>query len=297
MIRTVIALFVGAVALCGYIIISQQPDRQAANPLPLASTESDVARAASTPLLPEGLNSNPEQPVAAPAPTPVPEPVLVAAPTPAPAARPAIVIDETDLANTTANVLAGLGLHVDVRNMTNDTDTSAANVLAGLGVIEEAERQKPAPKSALEFMVVRLLQEGVSDTEIGVRVNAAALNGEISVPKILVTSQGTVDTTVLLEAIVTAARSAATGEAPPVPEVPTGEGSGVEVRVVQRAAETEQYRFYTVAQGDSLGGIAAKFYGDVNKYRIIYEANRSLISSPDQIKTGQRLAIPKLPEV
>jgi len=292
MIRTVIALFVGAVALCGYII-SQQPDRQAVNPLPMASIESDVARAAPQPILPEGLSTATEAVVRTP-PLAAPEPIIVAAP--APVTTPTIEIDETDLTMTTANVLAGLGLHVDVRNMAQEADLGTANVLAGLGVIDGAATPKPAPKSALEFMVIDLLQKGVSDTKIDETINAAALAGDISVPKILVTSQGNVDTDVLLEAIVTTARSVATGQAPPVPDVPTGEGTGVEVRVVQRAAETEQYRFYTVASGDSLGGIAAKFYGDVNKYQVIYEANRSLISSPDQIKTGQRLAIPKLPE-
>lgn len=293
MIRTVIALFVGAVALCGYIIISQQPDRQAANPLPLASTESDVARAATQPLLPEGLNTPVEEAAVRTPPAPVsPPPIVVAAPE----VKPEITIDETDLISTTANVLAGLGLHVDVRNMAQESTVGTANVLADLGLIEGAAPQKPAPRSALEFMVIELLKEGVSDDEIDTTINAAAIAGDISVPKILVTSQGTVDTEVLLEAIVTTARSVATGEAPPVPEVPTGEGTGVEVRVVQRAAETEQYRFYTVAPGDSLGGISAKFYGDVNKYQVIYEANRGLLSSPDQIKTGQRLAIPKLPE-
>lgn len=295
MIRTVIALFVGAVALCGYIIMKQQPDRQAIDQLPMATIQSDVARASNPPLLASGLDDIEDAVVRTPPTIVAPEPLIVtaaAAPT-----QPEITIDDTDLANTTANVLAGLGLHVDVRNMSSEVQSGTADVLAGLGVIDGAERPKPAPRSALEFMVIELLQQGLSDTEIDTKINTAAIAGEISVPKILVTSQGNVDTEVLLQAIVTTARSVATGIAPPVPDVPTGEGSGVEVRVVQRASETEQYRFYTVAQGDSLGGISAKFYGDVNKYQIIYEANRSLLSSPDQIKTGQRLAIPKLPEV
>lgn len=296
MIRAVIALFVVAVALCGYIIINQQPNRQAASPLPMANGQGDVTRATTAPLLSQDIAQQPTPAVVQTPPAAVVLPAPVIVQTPVAPTRSDITIDQVDLVQTTANVLAGLGLHVDVRNMSNGTQAGTVNVLADLGVIPEAEQPKPAPRSALEFMVIALLKEGLSDTEIDERINAAALAGEISVPKILVTPQGTVDTEVLLEAIVTTARSVATGIAPPVPDVPTGEGSGVEVRVVQRAAETEQYRFYTVAAGDSLGGISAKFYGDVNKFQIIYEANRGLLSSPDQIKVGQRLAIPKLPE-
>jgi len=66
------------------------------------------------------------------------------------------------------------------------------------------------------------------------------------------------------------------------------------VRVVQRADETEQYRFYTVGAGDSLGAIAIKFYGDARFYAAIFDANRAILSSPDRIRTGQRLVIPEV---
>ena len=49
---------------------------------------------------------------------------------------------------------------------------------------------------------------------------------------------------------------------------------------------------YVVARGDTLSGIAKKFYGNANKYMTIYEANRSQLSSPDEIRVGQRLVIP-----
>jgi nucleoid-associated protein YgaU len=49
---------------------------------------------------------------------------------------------------------------------------------------------------------------------------------------------------------------------------------------------------YTVASGDSLSKIAAKFYGDAAKWRRIYEANRDIITNPDLIHPGQSLKIP-----
>jgi nucleoid-associated protein YgaU len=110
----------------------------------------------------------------------------------------------------------------------------------------------------------------------------------------LVTSDGRVDTSTLLASIVAEARIATGGAAPEIPDVPLGSSEGVEVRVVQRATGTEQYRFYTVNPGDSLGSIAVKFYGSVGYYPEIFEANRAKLSSPDRIQAGQRLVIPNL---
>ena len=50
--------------------------------------------------------------------------------------------------------------------------------------------------------------------------------------------------------------------------------------------------YYEVVEGDTLSGIAQRFYGDASKYMTIYEANRSQLSSPDEIRVGQRLVIP-----
>ena len=52
-------------------------------------------------------------------------------------------------------------------------------------------------------------------------------------------------------------------------------------------------RTYTVVKGDSLSRIAQHQYGDANKWRKIYEANRDLIKDPDLIYPGQALKIPE----
>ena len=50
---------------------------------------------------------------------------------------------------------------------------------------------------------------------------------------------------------------------------------------------------YTVVKGDTLSRIAKQFYGDANKWRKIYDANKALIgNNPDLIKPGQVLNIP-----
>ncbi|HET7241496.1 MAG TPA: LysM peptidoglycan-binding domain-containing protein [Gemmatimonadales bacterium] len=51
-------------------------------------------------------------------------------------------------------------------------------------------------------------------------------------------------------------------------------------------------RSYTVVKGDSLSKIAKHFYGDAQKWRKIYEANRDEIKNPDLIYPGQTFTIP-----
>jgi nucleoid-associated protein YgaU len=50
--------------------------------------------------------------------------------------------------------------------------------------------------------------------------------------------------------------------------------------------------FYDVKSGDTLSKIAKQFYGDANKYNQIFEANRPMLKSADEIYPGQKLRIP-----
>jgi len=47
-----------------------------------------------------------------------------------------------------------------------------------------------------------------------------------------------------------------------------------------------------VKPGDTLSAIAKEVYGDANKYPVIFEANKPMLSSPDRIYPGQKLVIP-----
>ena len=51
-------------------------------------------------------------------------------------------------------------------------------------------------------------------------------------------------------------------------------------------------RTYVVVEGDSLSKIARREYGDANKWRTIYEANKDLINDPDLIFPGQKMKVP-----
>jgi nucleoid-associated protein YgaU len=53
-------------------------------------------------------------------------------------------------------------------------------------------------------------------------------------------------------------------------------------------------QYHDVVSGDTLSAIAKKFYGDANKYPVIFEANKPMLSHPDKIYPGQKLRIPAL---
>lgn len=61
---------------------------------------------------------------------------------------------------------------------------------------------------------------------------------------------------------------------------------------VDRSAPEAKY--YTVVSGDTLSKISKQFYGDANKYNVIFEANKPMLSHPDKIYPGQNLRIPPL---
>lgn len=53
-------------------------------------------------------------------------------------------------------------------------------------------------------------------------------------------------------------------------------------------------QFHTVAAGENLSVISKKYYGDPNKYPVIFEANKPMLSDPDKIYPGQVLRIPPI---
>ena len=53
-------------------------------------------------------------------------------------------------------------------------------------------------------------------------------------------------------------------------------------------------QFHDVVSGDTLSAIAKKYYGDANKYNVIFEANKPMLSDPNKIYPGQKLRIPAL---
>ena len=92
--------------------------------------------------------------------------------------------------------------------------------------------------------------------------------------------------------------------AEPSPAQPVAQAAEPLPQEKPEAAKTETpkaaaSREYVVAEGDTLGGIAKKFYGpqEGNKsanITKIFEANRQILKSVDDIYVGQKLTIPSL---
>jgi len=73
-------------------------------------------------------------------------------------------------------------------------------------------------------------------------------------------------------------------EPEPVPEV---------VEEVEEIVMPEVYVRYTVRRGDSLWSIADSFYGEPLRWKEIWKANHDQLPTPDALKVGMVLIIPK----
>ena len=210
-------------------------------------------------------------------------------------AKPIVRSGDTSLDLTTASILADLSLGEKPQIAPEAQELQAMSNAALTGLRAMRAKKAAAVETTLEALVVQALREGQNDGYIDALVNEAAGKGRIIVPSALVTSDGRVDTAVLLSSLVAQAQVASGAASPVRPGDVTASGDGVEVRVVQKAiGGSESHQFYTVLPGDSLGAIAVKFYGDVTHFTAIFNANRAILSSPDRLNVGQRLVIPAI---
>ncbi len=61
-----------------------------------------------------------------------------------------------------------------------------------------------------------------------------------------------------------------------------------------KVANTNYYTKHTVSKGESLSKISKHYYDDAMKYKAIFDANRNILSNPDEIEVGQELVIPNI---
>jgi nucleoid-associated protein YgaU len=65
-------------------------------------------------------------------------------------------------------------------------------------------------------------------------------------------------------------------------------------RTTETPAPPEGVRRHTVKKGDSLFSLARWYYGDSEKFGVIYQANRGVLREPDPLPIGADLVIPEL---
>ena len=85
-------------------------------------------------------------------------------------------------------------------------------------------------------------------------------------------------------------QSGANSNAPAAPK--KADFSNVQSGVGTTAPTPTVERMYTVVKGDTLSKIAKTYYGNANKWKLIFEANGDQIKNADLIKPGQVLKIP-----
>jgi nucleoid-associated protein YgaU len=69
--------------------------------------------------------------------------------------------------------------------------------------------------------------------------------------------------------------------------------AGQPTGLVKAAADA---RRHTVIDGDTLYGLAERYYGDGERFVDLYQANREVLKRPDRLEAGTVLVIPDLPE-
>ena len=74
-------------------------------------------------------------------------------------------------------------------------------------------------------------------------------------------------------------------------------GVGTVQNDIKPAKAEPEFEFYTVKSGDTLWAISEREYGKGkgDKYNVIFDANKPMLTDPDKIYPGQVLRIPPLP--
>ncbi|MCP5285534.1 MAG: peptidoglycan-binding protein LysM [Burkholderiaceae bacterium] len=145
----------------------------------------------------------------------------------------------------------------------------AGEKLFGIGSAKAAEPAKP--EVAAQSIVDYIKAQGIATEGLNVGFDAATAT---------VTVDGTVPDQATKEKILLCCGNVA------------GVAKVNDLLVVTAPAPEAQY--HTVVSGDNLSKIAKKFYGDANKYPVIFEANKPMLKHPDKIYPGQMLRIPPL---
>jgi LysM repeat protein len=68
--------------------------------------------------------------------------------------------------------------------------------------------------------------------------------------------------------------------------------TNVKTGALQAPPIKEKVEYYIIKKGDTLSAIAKQFYGKVNDYPKIFEANREVIKDANLIYPGQKIRIP-----
>ncbi len=127
------------------------------------------------------------------------------------------------------------------------------------------DKEDPTEQAAKIKTHIEADNPGIADLDVSVNEGVVSLKGEA-------TSREALEKAVLL----------------------AGNVQGVEkvMAVTVKTPDEPQVEYYEIVSGDTLSGIAKKYYGDAMQYPRLFEANREVIKDPDLIYPGQKIRIP-----
>jgi hypothetical protein len=157
-------------------------------------------------------------------------------------------------------------------------------VMAGLYTVDSVN------KDGEKRIVLTTINADLTSQSMANLLRKAGQEGVIEIPSSLNTAEGNVDMDTLLFNLVQTSLA----------NDGTVEGAEAAREMSRRAfaassaktREVKGERVYIVEPGDSLAYISLQFYGKPSEFERIFEANRSVLASPDRIQIGQRLIIP-----
>lgn len=153
-----------------------------------------------------------------------------------------------------------------------------------LAAVQAARALQATREVSLEDILAQSLSAGQTVEDIDKLINAAVGQGSVRVPVMLLTTEGRVDTEVLIASILMAAQS---------PSTEQGDTSTDDSFVTPETAVLDiQDMLYTVLRDDSLGSLSRKFYGTPAYFAVILQANRAVLTTPSSLRAGQVLVIP-----
>ncbi len=173
-------------------------------------------------------------------------------------------------------------------------------VLQSLGAVAKPRADKSAPASspadyeslmkALSNLVEQATRQGKSSEDILALIQEALANeDEERLNALIEQAGGKVGFRRLLQALVQKAAMKAAADDPYVQAL---QAEGQATLVNEPEATPRGARTIRVQPGDTLGIIALKVYGQVGRWRDIYEANRDRLKNPDMVPAGITLRLP-----
>ena len=182
-----------------------------------------------------------------------------------------------------------------IKNLDKATDPTVTED-PDLGV-EAADKLR----KAINALVKHADADGKTSDYIAKLVDEAVESSKVYVPIALRGSDGKLDTSLLIQSVVVRSLAPAANDEDAdylaalddeADSTVTTAAVQVPEKLAQPAAKRERPEFVIVKAGQTLGGIAWKYYGDSLQYVKIYRANRDKIRNPNVVRVGQRLKLP-----